>query len=140
MRESRVYRTEAIVLKGYDYGEADRILTLLTPHLGKLSAIAKGVRRTKSRMSGHVDLFTRSSLLIARGRQLDIITQADTLENFRPVRSDLWRSSPRHFAGSQPARTSTLSRAPSSCGSSALPDIGPSFTAVSIAIPTSSLR
>src|SRR5579864_3749824 len=97
MRESRVYRTEAIVLKGYDYGEADRILTLLTPHLGKLSAIAKGVRRTKSRMSGHVDLFTRSSLLVARGRQLDIVTQADTLENFRPVRTDLWRSSFCHY-------------------------------------------
>jgi DNA repair protein RecO (recombination protein O) len=97
MRQARIYRTEAIVLKGYDYGEADRILTLLTPHAGKLRAIAKGVRRTKSRMSGHVDLFTRSNLLIARGRQLDIVTQADTLENFGPVRSDLWRSSLCHY-------------------------------------------
>jgi DNA repair protein RecO (recombination protein O) len=97
MRDARVYRTEAIVLKGYDYGEADRILTLLTPNAGKLRAIAKGVRRTKSRMSGHVDLFTRSTLLIARGRQLDIVTQAETLENFGPVRADLWRSSVCHY-------------------------------------------
>jgi DNA repair protein RecO (recombination protein O) len=97
VRDARIYRTEAIVLKGYDYGEADRILTLLTANSGKLRAIAKGVRRTKSRMSGHVDLFTRSSLLIARGRQLDIVTQADTLENFRPMRNDLWKSSLCHY-------------------------------------------
>ncbi|HZU11623.1 MAG TPA: DNA repair protein RecO [Chloroflexota bacterium] len=93
----RVYRTEALVLKGYDYGEADRILTLLTPHSGKMRAIAKGVRRTKSRMSGHLDLFTRSTLLIARGRQLDIVTQAETVENFRPMRGDLVRVSSAHY-------------------------------------------
>lgn len=87
----RIYRTEAIVLKGYDYGEADRILTLYTAQAGKLRAVAKGVRRTKSRMSGHVDLFTRTHLLVARGRQLDIITQAETVENFRPMRDDLLR-------------------------------------------------
>lgn len=94
---TRIYRTEAVVLRGHDFGEADRILTLLTPHLGKLRAIAKGVRRTKSRMSGHLDLFTRSNLLIARGRQLDIITQAESLETFRPVREDLWRSNYSHY-------------------------------------------
>lgn len=93
----RVYRTEAIVLKGYDYGEADRILTFYTPHIGKLRAVAKGVRRTKSRMSGHLDLFTRSSLLLARGRQLDIVTQAQTIESFRPLRDDLWRVSLAHY-------------------------------------------
>lgn len=80
-----------MVLKGYDYGEADRILTLYTPHAGKLRAIAKGMRRTKSRLGGHLDLFTRSSLLVARGRQLDIVTQAETIENFRQVREDLAR-------------------------------------------------
>lgn len=93
----RVYRTEALVLKGYDYGEADRVLTLLTPHSGKMRAIAKGVRRTKSRMSGHLDLFTRSTLLVARGRQLDIVTQAETIESFRPMRTDLLRLSSAHY-------------------------------------------
>jgi DNA repair protein RecO (recombination protein O) len=92
-----VYRTEALVLKGYDFGEADRILTLYTPNAGKLRVIAKGVRRTKSRMGGHLDLFTRSSLLVARGRQLDIVTQAETLESFRPMRDDLWRLSHAHY-------------------------------------------
>lgn len=79
------------MLKGYNYGEADRILTLYTPQAGKLRAIAKGTRRTKSRMSGHLDLYTRSTVLVARGRSLDIITQAEALETFRPVREDLER-------------------------------------------------
>src|SRR5437588_93894 len=93
----RVYRTEAIVLRGYDYGEADRILTLYTPNSGKLRAIAKGVRRTKSRMAGHLDLFTRSNMLVARGRQLDIVTQAETIESFRSMRDDLSRVSLAHY-------------------------------------------
>src|SRR5919202_75579 len=97
MNRQRVYRSEVVVLKGHDYGEADRILTFCTPHLGKLRALAKGVRRTKSRMAGHLDLFTRSSLLIAAGRQLDIVTQAETIESFQPMRQDLWRSSYGHY-------------------------------------------
>lgn len=92
-----MYRTEALVLKGYDYAEADRILTLYTPRSGKLRVIAKGVRRTKSRKAGHLDLFTRSTLLVARGRQLDIVTQAETIEAFRPMREDLWRVSYGHY-------------------------------------------
>ncbi len=97
MPAPRVYRTEAVVLKAFDYGEADRILTLFSPNHGKLRAIAKGVRKTKSRMSGHVDLFTRSTLLVATGRQLDIVTQAETLESFRPVRENLERLSRAHY-------------------------------------------
>jgi DNA repair protein RecO (recombination protein O) len=97
MTPPRIYRTEAVILKGYDYGEADRILTLYTPDAGKLRAIAKGVRRGKSRKAGHLDLFTRSTLLLARGRQLDIITQAETIETFAPMRTDLWRVSLCHY-------------------------------------------
>ncbi len=97
MTTPRIYRTEAIVIKSYDYGEADRILTLYTAHTGKLRAVAKGVRRTKSRKAGHLDHLTRANLLLARGRNLDIITQADTIENFRPMRDDLWRSSHGHY-------------------------------------------
>ncbi len=97
MNQQRVYRTEGIVLRGYNYGEADRILTLFTPQAGKVRAIAKGVRRTKSRKSGHLDLFTRSAMLLARGRQLDVVTQAETIESFRPARDDLWRSSWCHY-------------------------------------------
>jgi len=97
MTRARVYRTEAIVLKAYDYGEADRILTLYTPDQGKLRAIVKGVRRIKSRKAGHLDLFTRVTLLLAHGRHLDVVTQAETIESFRGMRNDLWRSSHAHY-------------------------------------------
>lgn len=87
----RLFRVEAIVLKRSDYGEADRLLTLFTPDLGKLRAIAKGARKPSSRKSGHVELFTHSALLIAKGRHLDIVTQADTLDAFMPLRENLDR-------------------------------------------------
>jgi DNA repair protein RecO (recombination protein O) len=97
MPTDRVYRTEGIVLRGLDLGEADRILTLYTPQSGQLRVIAKGVRRTKSRKAGHLDLFTRSSLLVARGRQLDIVTQAEAIDDFRPIRANLLRSTYCHY-------------------------------------------
>lgn len=93
----RTYRAEAVVLKGFDVGEADRILTLVTPTHGKVRAVAKGVRKTRSHMGGHVDLFMRCSLLLAHGRQLDIVTQAETLDTYGPLRTDLWRSSLAHY-------------------------------------------
>jgi len=90
MRE-RLYRVEAIVLKRTDHGEADRLLTLFTPDLGKMRAIAKGARKPSSRKSGHVELFTHTHLLLAKGKQLDIVTQADTLDAFVPLRDNLER-------------------------------------------------
>lgn len=88
----RLYRTEAIVLRRSDWGEADRLLTLITPGLGKIRALAKGVRRLRSRKAGHLELFTRSALLIAKGRDLDIVTQAETLDAYRPAREELVRA------------------------------------------------
>ena len=93
----RVYRTEAIVLRGLDFGEADRILTIFTLNRGKLRVIAKGVRKTRSRMSGHLDLFTRSALQMAHGRQMDIVTQAETIDAYADLRTDLWRSNWAHY-------------------------------------------
>ena len=90
MRREHLYRTEAIVLRERDYGEADRILTLLTRG-GKVSAIAKGIRRATSRKVGHLGLFYRAQLLVARGRNLDIITQAESLEEYEGIRGDLPR-------------------------------------------------
>jgi len=90
-RRQRLYRTSGIVLHRQDFGEADRILTLFTPEYGKLRVIAKGVRRLTSRKKGHVELFTYSTLLIARGRDLDIVTQAETIRSFRGLREDLVR-------------------------------------------------
>lgn len=87
----RLYRVEAIILKRTDFGEADRILTLITPDLGKLRAVAKGARKPSSRKSGHIELFTHSMLLLAKGRHLDVVTQADTLDSFMPLRENLER-------------------------------------------------
>ena len=88
----RTYRTEAIVLRRKDIGEADRILTLLTPGKGKVRVIAKGIRKPRSRKAGHLELFTRAKLLLATGHDLDIVTQAELLDAYRPVREDLLRS------------------------------------------------
>ncbi len=97
MQQERLYRTEAIILRRADLGEADRLLTILTPHYGKLRVVAKGARKPASRKSGHVELFTRSTLLIARARNLDIVSQAETVESYRPLRDDLLRSTYAHY-------------------------------------------
>ena len=90
MRQQHSYAIEAIVLKRTDLGEADRILTLFTPHKGKFHAIAKGIRRPISKKSGHLELLSHSQLQVALGRNLDIITQAEVRENFLHLRNDLW--------------------------------------------------
>ncbi len=90
MRHQRSYSTEAIVLKRSDLGEADRILTLFTPHKGKVHVIAKGVRRITSKRAGHLELLSRSQLQMALGRTFDIVTQAETREGFLHLRSELW--------------------------------------------------
>ena len=97
MPEERLYRTEAIILRRADLGEADRLLTIFTPGRGKLRVVAKGARKPASRKSGHVELFTRSNLLIARARELDIVSQAETIESYRPLRQDLLRSTYAHY-------------------------------------------
>lgn len=98
-RRERVYGSEAIALKRMDYGEADRIITMLTPDHGKLRLMAKGVRRSTSRMAGHLELFSHAHIMIARGRELDLATQASTVEPFRGVREDLVKSSHAYHFG-----------------------------------------
>ncbi len=90
-RAPRIYRTEAVVLKQRRLGEADRIITLYTPQLGKIDAVAKGIRRQTSRKAGHLEQLTLTSLLLAHGQNLDLITQSETVESFLPVREDLQR-------------------------------------------------
>jgi DNA repair protein RecO (recombination protein O) len=85
----RLYRTEGVVLKHREYGEADRIVTMYTPDLGKLVAIAKGVRKPRSRKAGHLEPFTRVEVLLAQGRTWDIITQADSVQTFMHLRENL---------------------------------------------------
>src|SRR5213596_2588341 len=71
----RRYTTDAIVLSHFDLGEADRVLTLITPEIGKLKAIAKGIRRPTSRVGGSLEPFAELRVQLARGRTFDVITQ-----------------------------------------------------------------
>jgi DNA repair protein RecO (recombination protein O) len=87
----RVYRTEAVVLRRGDLGEADRLLTVYSPTYGKLRLVAKGVRRPTSRKAGHLEPLTRVELLLAKGRELDIITQAQALQTYPLPAGDLER-------------------------------------------------
>jgi DNA repair protein RecO (recombination protein O) len=93
----RSYQTEAIVLRRSDFGEADRLLTVLTPERGKMRLVAKGARKTLSRKSGHVELFSYGRYLVAVGRDLDIITQAETIEPFLPLHEDLQRATYAYY-------------------------------------------
>ncbi len=86
-----LYRDEGVVLRTMRLGEADRIVTLLTKGRGKVRAVAKGVRKTKSRFGGRVEPLGHVALLMYEGRELDIVTQVESLESFRTVREDLDR-------------------------------------------------
>lgn len=87
--KERLYKTEAIVLSRMALGEADRILTIFTPRHGKVRVIAKGVRRPTSRLGPHLEYFVKASLMLARGRDLDVVTGAETLELHLNLRTDL---------------------------------------------------
>lgn len=92
MTREHTYRTEAIILRRSDFGEADRLLTLYSREFGKIRAIAKGVRKPQSRKTGHVELFMRTNFFFSEGRDLDIITQAESVETYSPLRQDLIRT------------------------------------------------
>lgn len=89
----RVYATPAIVLRQRRLGDADKILTLYTARFGKIDAVAKGVRKAKSRLAGHVEPLTQATFQLAKGKSLDIVTQVETIESFQAVRDDLDRLS-----------------------------------------------
>lgn len=98
MSKARTFRTPALIIKRRSFGEADRLVTLLTPHHGKLDAIAKGARKPASKKTGHVELFTRSDVLIAQGRELGILTQAEMQAPYLPIREDLTRGAYANYA------------------------------------------
>src|SRR5215469_4585118 len=85
-------RTEAIILRRTNYGEADRILNLLTPHDGKISAIAKGVRKPKSKLAGGLELFATCDLTILRGRgEMGTVSSARLMTFYGDILKDYWR-------------------------------------------------
>jgi DNA repair protein RecO (recombination protein O) len=83
-----LYREQGIVLRTYKLGETDRILSVLTQGRGKVRAVAKGVRRPGSRFGGRLEPFSHVDLQLYEGRNLDIVTQAELLTSFAPVRAD----------------------------------------------------
>jgi DNA repair protein RecO (recombination protein O) len=88
---SRNYQTQGIILKQTRLGESDKIVTIYTPEFGKVKAIAKGACHPKSKLGGNVEPLTHSLMLLAKGRNLDIITQSQTIDGFLALKSDLWR-------------------------------------------------
>src|SRR5690606_37938678 len=84
-----LYKTEAIVLRTRNLGEADRIVTLYTRDRGKVEGVARGSRRAKSRLTGATQLFTYGRYLMFSGRSLDTVSQAEIVESFAGLRYDL---------------------------------------------------
>ena len=91
MRHTRLYRGDAVVLRQRNLGEADRILVLYTQQRGKLSAVAKGIRRPRSRLAGSLQLFSHASLQLAAGRSLEVITQAKAVNLHYRLRQEVER-------------------------------------------------
>ena len=84
-----MYRATGVVLRTYKLGESDRIIVLLTEHHGKVRAVAKGVRKTKSKFGGRLEPMSHIQLLLHEGRDLDIVNQVDTVESLAPLMVDL---------------------------------------------------
>lgn len=86
-----LYRDKGVVLRSYKLAEADRIIVLLTQGRGKVRAVAKGVRRTKSKFGSRLEAASVVQLQLYEGRNLDIITQAERVESFSELRADFGR-------------------------------------------------
>lgn len=84
-----VFSTEGIIVRRSNFGEADRILTIVTPFKGKIKAIAKGVRRITSRRGGNVELLNHVKLQVFQGKGMNILTEAESLETFPKIKSEL---------------------------------------------------
>lgn len=86
-----LYKTKGIILKTHKLGEADRIITILTNNYGKVGTVAKGIRKTKSKFGSRLEPFTHVDLVLYKGRNLDIVTQAEIIDSFVLIREDFDR-------------------------------------------------
>ncbi len=86
-----LYKEQGIVVRAMKLGESDRIITVMTQGSGKIRAVAKGVRKTKSRWGARLEPFTHVDLVLYKGRELDIVTQAQILSPFPQIRADYSR-------------------------------------------------
>jgi DNA repair protein RecO (recombination protein O) len=99
MTTVRTYRTDAVTLRATPFAEHDRLLVLYTRNSGKLRVLAKGARRTTSRLAAHVDLFSYANLFLVHGRTFDLVTQGQTIEAFPLLHRDLWRMALAFYCG-----------------------------------------
>lgn len=97
MMKPRRFSSEAIVLLRRNYSEADRILTVFSKDYGKLSLMAKGVRKPKSRKRGALEVFSQIKFSASRGKDLDLVTEVEIIESFNSIRDDLKRVSVAYF-------------------------------------------
>src|SRR3990172_3382738 len=86
-----LYKTKGIILRTHKLGEADRIVSILTNSYGKVNAVAKGVRKTKSKFGSRLEPFTHVDLVLYKGRNLDIVTQAEIIDSFSEIRDSFER-------------------------------------------------
>lgn len=85
------YKTIGIILRRTNYGDADRIYTFITPAHGKVEGIAKGVRRMKAKLGSHLELFSVIELMLAKGKNLDVITSARARDSWDNLTKDYER-------------------------------------------------
>ncbi|MBI2600900.1 DNA repair protein RecO [Candidatus Daviesbacteria bacterium] len=85
----KAFKTEGIILKRKNFGEADRILTVFTLHKGKVSVLARGVRKITSRRAGNVELLNRVTIYLHPGKNFMILTEASAINTFQPLKEDL---------------------------------------------------
>jgi len=85
----RVFKTEGIIIKRRNAGEADRILTVFTKHYGKMQIKAKGVRKITSRRASHVELLNLSYVTLYKAHVYPILTEAQMIDSFLAIKSDL---------------------------------------------------
>lgn len=92
----RLYRTQGVIIKRQDVGEADRIVTILTPQ-GKIEATARGVRKTSSKLAGQLELLSSCQLQLAHGRSRDVITQSVAINRFVSIQASLVRMAAGYY-------------------------------------------
>lgn len=83
------YKTEGIIIRRLNFGEADRIITIFTKNYGKIKAVAKGIRRIKSRRASSLELFNHSVIFLRQGRNLDLISEAQLKGSFAHLKKNL---------------------------------------------------
>src|SRR5471032_1793791 len=99
MSTARTFRTHTVTLKSMPFSERDRLLVLFTPQFGKLRVLAKGARRTTSRLSGHIRLFSHSRLFLVHGRTFDLVTQGESVAQWPLLATDLSRLAHAFYVG-----------------------------------------